>query len=60
MGRVERGLKCCHGTRLGPRDLRWKMIGDRKTAETRNYEFGCGPRFFEWMSSVQEDRDFFR
>jgi hypothetical protein len=59
MGRVDKGLKCCHGTRRGPKDLRWKMIGDRKTVETRNYEFGCGPKFIEWIGRVQGDRDFF-
>jgi hypothetical protein len=60
MGRVEKALKCVHhGTRLGPKDLRWKMIGDRKTAETRNYEFGCGPKFIEWIGRVQGDHDFF-
>ena len=59
MGRVENGLKCSHGRHLGPKDLRWKMIGNRKTVETRNYEFDCGPKFFEWISRVQGDRDFF-
>lgn len=60
MGRVEKGLKCVHhGTRLGPEDLRWKMIGDRKTVETRNYEFRRGPEFLEWIERVQGDDDWF-
>jgi hypothetical protein len=60
MGRVDRGLKSAHhGTRLGPKDLHWKMIGDRKTVETRNYEFASGPEFIEWIGRVQGDRDWF-
>ena len=60
MGRVEKRLKCVHhGTQLGPKDLRWKMIGNRKTVETKNYEFRRGPELSEWIRRVQGGGDWF-
>jgi hypothetical protein len=61
MGRVEKGLKCWRGTRRGPRNLHWKMIGNRKTIvpKLKNYELGCGPSFLEWMSGVQGEHGLF-
>lgn len=47
MGRVGRVMTGCCDKHRGPKDKSWKMIGDRKTVPTNNYDFGHKPRMMK-------------